>query len=266
MRSPAAARARPRSGARPRRARRRPSPRRRPGCWRAARSRRSCAARAWRASSAAVAGTSPLPSALDVRRVQPDPLAGQQVVVDGLGQQGVPERVAAARPTAPARCASTAARRRVVEPGGRRGPRRRASRSWGTRRPATDGGAHHEPGGVVELVEAHQQQVGEVARAAPAARVGRGDELLGEERVALGALDDAAHVAARASGRGAGRARGVATSASVSGGELETRRRRAAGAHSATAARRGGAGAGRRCGRTPTTATGASKPRARTGS
>ena len=64
-------------------------------------------------------------------------------------------------------------------------------------------GAHHLPAGVVELVEAHEQQVGEVARERRSvgralsrpAEPARTDELLGEERVALGALHDPGDVA-----------------------------------------------------------------------
>ena len=59
-------------------------------------------------------------------------------------------------------------------------------------------GPHHLTGGVVEPVEAHQQQVGEVDRQPRAALVavalGAADELLGEERVAPGPLDDRPHL------------------------------------------------------------------------
>ncbi len=54
------------------------------------------------------------------------------------------------------------------------------------------GGADDLAGALVEPVEPHQQQVGQVGRQHPAAVPGGGDELLGEERVALGPGDDPA--------------------------------------------------------------------------
>ena len=55
----------------------------------------SWASLAWRASSAAVPRARPSPMAAAYSGVQPDPLAGQQVVVDGLAEQGVTEGVVA---------------------------------------------------------------------------------------------------------------------------------------------------------------------------
>ena len=46
----------------------------------------------------------------------------------------------------------------------------------------------------VELVEAHEQEAGQVLGQAGTAEGGRGDQLLGEERVALGPLDHLAHL------------------------------------------------------------------------
>ena len=65
------------------------------------------------------------------------------------------------------------------------------------------GGADHQPGGVVELVEAHEQQVGQGLGQRVRPPLGGRDQLLGEERVALGALDDAAAARARAAAPGA---------------------------------------------------------------
>ena len=99
---------------------------------------------------------------LGVGRVQPHPLARQQVVVDGLGQQGVPERVAVAahrhqhvaldgRPQRHVEGADLAVEDPVEQQVGHP--------AAGHRR-----GPDDVPGVVVELVQAHQQQVGQSPR------------------------------------------------------------------------------------------------------
>ena len=125
---------------------------------------------------------------LGVRRVQADPLAGQQVVVDRLSEQGVPEGVGV----------GARGHQHVGLDGG-------AHRGLECRRPEVadlgeqvvgdvaaghGGDPHHLPGLVVEPVEPVQQHVGEVPGHAPAARRDGPDELLDEERVALGAGHD----------------------------------------------------------------------------
>ncbi|MGY2701401.1 hypothetical protein ACVW2K_000985 [Nocardioides sp. HB32] len=119
--------------------------------------------------------------------VQADPLAGQQVVVHRLAEEGVPEVVATVGrdqdvhldglPHALVELVGTEARDLDEQVVGDL--------------PAGDaGGADHLPRVVVEPVEAHEQHVREVGRH-PAPGPGRGaGELLDEERVALRAADD----------------------------------------------------------------------------
>jgi hypothetical protein len=133
-----------------------------------------------------------------VRGVAAYPLAGQQVGVDGLGEQRVPEGVAVLvhrDEHVVLHCgAQCVVQRQRVERDdrGQLGVRDPPSRARG--------GPDHVGGGLVQRVEPDQQQVGEVV-GQPAARPGahvigagawvrRLGELLGEERVALGALDD----------------------------------------------------------------------------
>ena len=129
----------------------------------------------------------PAAEGLGVRRVQPDPLAGQQVVVDRLAQQRVPEGVAALvgdQDVGLDRAAQAGVERRAIEPGGR------GEHVVGDPAPGDARGARHLAGGVVEPVEAHEEHVGELGRD-PAPGPGRcPDELLDEERVALGPVDD----------------------------------------------------------------------------
>ena len=123
--------------------------------------------------------------------MQPDPLAGQQVVVDRLGEQGVPERVAVAAHR----------EQHVALDGGAQGGVEGADLSVQDPLeqqvgdpPAGDrGGPDHQACVVLELVEPHQQQVGEGLGQRTWTLGGGLHELLGEERVALGPLDDAAH-------------------------------------------------------------------------
>ena len=118
--------------------------------------------------------------------VEPDPLAGQQVVVDRLPEQRVAEGV---RPAA----------RRDEHVGLDGGAERRLELG---RPEVGDGGeegvadlppgdgdeAGDRAGGLVEAVEVHQQDVGQLAGDLPGPR--GADELLDEEGVALGAVDD----------------------------------------------------------------------------
>ena len=131
-----------------------------------------------------------------VRRVQPHALAWQEVVVDRLGEQGVPEGEGVlADPSKDVLLDSVAQRpvEHLVVEGDhtskqlvRHPPARRG------RRP------DHLTCGVVEPVEPHEQQVGEVLRQTEAARpLGGTHQLLGEERVALGAGDDRLHLGVR---------------------------------------------------------------------
>ena len=125
-----------------------------------------------------------------VGAVQPDPLPGQQVVVDGLAEQRVPERVVAAvgdEDVEVDRTAQTRVERGVVEPGDR------AEHLVADPAPGHAGRAHHLTGGVVEAVEPDEQHIGQVDRelvGATVVRHGGADQLLDEERVALGAGHD----------------------------------------------------------------------------
>ncbi len=129
---------------------------------------------------------------LRVGSVQPYALAGQQVVVDRLGQQRMPERVA----VCPHRLEDIAVHRCPQHPLEGAAIDADDPRQQVVRHPPARGrgGADRQPRRVVELVESEQQQVGEVGGQRPATQLGRGNELLGEERVALGALHDPADV------------------------------------------------------------------------
>ena len=154
--------------------------------------------RACRASSAAVPAGRRLPSASTYAACSRTRSPGQQVVVDRLGEQGVPERVAAGadgdQHVAPRR-RRAGPRRRA---GRRRGRRRAASRAWETRRPAHRRGAHHarEPCSSSRSRRTSSRSarsLGQPGRSALAAA----HELLDEERVALGAVDDRRALALR---------------------------------------------------------------------
>jgi hypothetical protein len=130
---------------------------------------------------------------LDVGLVQADTLAGQQVVVHRLGEESVPERVGVA-----------AARHQHVELDGlAQGLVERGSGDTGDvgeqgmGHPAARrrGGADDLLGVLVEAVEAHEQQFGEVVGQGLPGRDRCADQLLDEERVALGAGDDPGDVA-----------------------------------------------------------------------
>ena len=117
--------------------------------------------------------------------MQPHPLAGQQVVVDRLGEQRVAERVARAGRLEHLLLDRGA--QRVVELVGLHlghgGEQPVGDPAAGDRR-----GADHAPGCPVETVQPHQQQVGEVDREI---LVTAGlHQLLDEEGIALGAAYD----------------------------------------------------------------------------
>ena len=119
--------------------------------------------------------------------MQPDPLAGQQVVVHRLAEQRVPEGVARAlrhQHVHLDRLAQRLLEHARLDSGG--------SRQQAVGDPAAgDAGRPDDlAGGVVEPVEADEQEVGEVGRHPTTGATGRSDELLDEERVALGAVDD----------------------------------------------------------------------------
>ncbi|MET3962191.1 hypothetical protein ABIE44_002125 [Marmoricola sp. OAE513] len=154
---------------------------------------RSWAARACRASSAAV----PLDrtsrgQCLDVRGVHPDPLARQQVAVHGLGEQRVPEAVEVVAGGHQDVELDGLAQRGLEVGGGHSG-------HLGEQRvgdpTAGDGrGPHHLVRHLAETVQTDQQQVGQVLGHRAARHGGRADELLDEERIALGARHDAGDV------------------------------------------------------------------------
>ena len=155
---------------------------------------RSWEARACRASSAALPRRTR--RARRVGGVDAHPLAGQQVVVDRLGEQRMAEDI-----SAPARGRLEHMR---VDRLTQRGVQDRArqihdARQLGVADPTSGDRGH--PGDFAGLrrtepVQAHQHQVGEVPRQLPgvAHLPACGHEFLGEEGVAVGAADDVADV------------------------------------------------------------------------
>ena len=125
-----------------------------------------------------------LEQGLRARAVQLQALGREQVVGDRLGEQGVAELVAAVSP----RLEDV-----VLDGGPERGPQLRRVDTGDAleervRDPTADDRSDPDDrlGGLVELVHAGQEQAGEVPGVAPdGAR--RGRQLLGEERVPLGA-------------------------------------------------------------------------------
>ncbi len=134
----------------------------------------------------------------DVARVQSHPLPRQQVVVDRLTEQRVTEGVEVAAdleyvhldglPDAGVELVG-----RHVGGGGEQVVGDPSTRDAGD--------PDDLPGALGEPVEAHQQQVGEVTGDVAVGAGARGDELLDEEGVALGPLDDPAHRALVETGR-----------------------------------------------------------------
>ena len=118
--------------------------------------------------------------------VQPDPLARQQVVVHGLAEQRVPEGVAAVAGHEHVHLDGLAQRLLEVagvEAGGDGEQVVRDLAAGDARDP------HGLAGVVVEPVEADEEEVGQVLGKG-LAHAGGADELLDEEGVALGAVDD----------------------------------------------------------------------------
>ena len=148
---------------------------------------RSPDASAWRARSAEVPRRGVLEEGLGAGAVQLEALGGEQVVGDRLGEEGVPELVAALPPRL----------EDVVLDGGPEGGTEGGRVDAGdaleehVRHPAADDGrdAHHALGVLVELVDPGEEETGEVT-GVHAAATGRGGELLGEEGVALRAAGD----------------------------------------------------------------------------
>ncbi len=120
--------------------------------------------------------------------VQTGALAGEQVVVDRLAEQGVPERVG--RAAGPGEDVGLdGAAQRGLEVGGAEAGHRREQLVGDL--PAGDArDPDHLAGAVVEPVEVHQQHVGELGGHVSPGGPGGADQLLDEERVALGAVDD----------------------------------------------------------------------------
>jgi hypothetical protein len=127
---------------------------------------------------------------LGVRRVEAGALAGQEVVVDRLGEQRVAELVevvAARHQDVPL----DGVAHRPVELG--RGQLDDVAQGGvGDPAPGDGRGAHHRDRGVVEPLEADQEHVGQVLGDPAVASRARTDQLLDEERVALGPGDDVA--------------------------------------------------------------------------
>jgi len=124
---------------------------------------------------------------LDVPAVQPHPLAGQQVVVHGLAEQRVPEPVGALAGDEDVLLDGMAQRlveglRGQVGDGGEQVVADPAARHGG--------GAYDGPGRVAQPVEPDEEDVGELVGDPVVRAAGGADELLDEERVALGAGDD----------------------------------------------------------------------------
>ena len=119
--------------------------------------------------------------------MEPDPLAGQQVVVDRLAEQRVAEGVAVAVGDEDVhlhRLAQSLVERALREPRGGCEQLVGDPPAGDARRPG------HGPGVVTEPVDPDQQHVGQVGGDPAAGAGGGAGELLDEERVALGSVDD----------------------------------------------------------------------------
>ncbi len=127
------------------------------------------------------------------RAVQPGPLAGQQVGVDRLAGEGVPEGVGVAVVGDEQLPSQGLAQRRLQlllgQPDGV--PQQLVPHPA----PGDGGGAQHLLGRLRQLLEPDQQDVGQTAGHTVDRRVRGRDQLLGVEGVALGAFDDPVHVA-----------------------------------------------------------------------
>ncbi len=129
-----------------------------------------------------------------VSGVDAHPFTRQQVVVDRLGQQGVPEAVSRVAPRFEDVRVDRLAQGSVEQFVGQIDDRGQQVVRHATSRDSGD--ADDAAPLLGEAVEAHQQQVGQLGRHHVLLRpLGRGgDQLFGEERVALGPVDDLAQV------------------------------------------------------------------------
>ena len=124
--------------------------------------------------------------------VGPHPLPGQQVVVDGLGEERVAEGVATG-----VGGHEDVVLDGVADGGVELGPGEvdhAGQQTVGHLAAGSRGEPDHLLAGVVELLEADQEEAREVVGRPGPAQGGRGGELLGEEGVALGALDHRLHL------------------------------------------------------------------------
>lgn len=123
--------------------------------------------------------------------MQPGPLARQQVGVDGLAGERVPEGVRVAltgdEELPPDRLAQRRLQLVLRQSDGV------AQQLVLDAPPGDGGGTQHLLGGVGQLLEADQENVGEPAGYPARLRVGGGEQLLRIEGVALGPLDDPPH-------------------------------------------------------------------------
>ena len=127
-----------------------------------------------------------------VLRMQSHPLAWQQVLVDRLGEQRVAERIAVGvernqdvRFDRPAKSGFQCGCGEVGAVGQQR------VRDMA---PGHGGCSHGQPPVIADLVQPHEQQVGEIGRKRAVADLRCGDQLLDEERVALRAGEDVPQV------------------------------------------------------------------------
>ena len=134
------------------------------------------------------AGRRTRPQRLAERGVQPGALAGQQVVVDRLAEERVPEGVGRAARLGEDVGLDGAAQRGLEVGGVQAGDRREQLVRHVSAGDAGD--PDHLAGAVVEAVEAHQQHVGQLGGHVSAGGPRRPDQLLDEEGVALGPVDD----------------------------------------------------------------------------
>ena len=134
--------------------------------------------------------------------VQPDPLAGQEVVVDGLAEQRVAEGVV---PVAGDQDVALDGRAQALLEGVVSGVGGDREQLVGDPAAGDAGGADDLARGLIEAVEPDEEHLGEVGGEGVVVGAGGGaDQLLDEERVALGALDDHVDLVVGEHGAGAG--------------------------------------------------------------
>ena len=138
----------------------------------------------------------------DVRGVQSDPLARQQILIDGLGQQRMPERVRVGAITDQDEPLDRVAQRQIEL--GRVQVGDLLQHLVADPAAGHGGRPDHLPCGRLELVQPQDQQVGKII-GNPAGDGPGGDQFLGEEGVSLGPVDhpgqlDVAQTVAQAGG------------------------------------------------------------------